>query len=956
MATALLIGTNVKAATSVANEAELRAAFADAAVSEIQLSTDINVANSIVLMDGRSIKLDLNGHNIQGNMAYAPYYAYKAVFALFHGTLQIVGNGTVSQANIKNTKNVDQNHAAVVMFGAGYLDETKEAMNTAEYENWCNLIIGDGESETKLAANGTKGAGVEVYMFGSTIAMSTKIDGTNTISQLWPAGLVKYQTNTKNLSNKALPIAAYGVNITVKENADVFGNKYGLQFSGNIKANDGNLPVINVEKGAEVAANPTAAEAVGVYAAGVGVSNINGEVHGSTGVYVKSGEINVGEGAVVYSDNNTFNDVDHKRSGVDAGGSAIIYESNKAYGGEIEINVGDGALVGAKLDDEGNIVETGAGYAIQGAQEPDASKELKGIEITGGTIVAGGMGALETQVLQEAIQDGGATLVIDGASIQMDPTDVPDLQDLLVLAGSTTLIAQTEDGEFVFEQAAPGVVVVENADLNTTAETHVELEGSVQTISKDVVELLYLVLKSNADGDKSQITIPAGKTLKVGSIVMDEDAVIDVQLGAKLIITGENGLVAKKNSNIKIAAKEGQMGIFMLSPLAKANKNPGATVTLETKAHKDGSSYIYQRIGVPAAKGMKVSDIKSSSSIAVAYWDVNTQGWAWASATTELKPFAGLAITNQESAEGAKYNFPCQLMGNTDANLLLKGDWTSFANSYMADVDLKALLADILAAGEGASASAYIYDAPTDYWKVVTYAQLNAGTAAYSKLEPMQGFIFNNIDPTIDATAVISYKNDVWNPVFAPAAIAARNTVDNTTSVQINIVAENGQNEAITLRQGEDFSAAFDNGFDAKAMVGLNPICIYANTEIGEMAEVSTDNLIGTKLNVATKGETSFTMTFSNLNGEQLAIRDNLTGSVINMVEGAEYRFAVAENSNAERFEIVAIHNAPTAVENVSAANNGAVYTIFGQYVGEKSDWNILPAGIYVVDGVKMVK
>ena len=32
------------------------------------------------------------------------------------------------------------------------------------------------------------------------------------------------------------------------------------------------------------------------------------------------------------------------------------------------------------------------------------------------------------------------------------------------------------------------------------------------------------------------------------------------------------------------------------------------------------------------------------------------------------------------------------------------------------------------------------------------------------------------------------------------------------------------------------------------------------------------------------------------------------------------------------------------------------IYTITGQYVGEMNVWNTLPAGIYVVNGEKLVK
>ena len=74
------------------------------------------------------------------------------------------------------------------------------------------------------------------------------------------------------------------------------------------------------------------------------------------------------------------------------------------------------------------------------------------------------------------------------------------------------------------------------------------------------------------------------------------------------------------------------------------------------------------------------------------------------------------------------------------------------------------------------------------------------------------------------------------------------------------------------------------------------------------------------------------------------------------MEEGASYEFAAQPNSIIEgRFEIVGRNNAPTAIENTEVkANVKGIYTITGQYVGE--DFKALPAGVYVVNGVKIVK
>ena len=45
----------------------------------------------------------------------------------------------------------------------------------------------------------------------------------------------------------------------------------------------------------------------------------------------------------------------------------------------------------------------------------------------------------------------------------------------------------------------------------------------------------------------------------------------------------------------------------------------------------------------------------------------------------------------------------------------------------------------------------------------------------------------------------------------------------------------------------------------------------------------------------------------------------------------------------------------PTAIENTEVkANAKGIFTLTGQYLGE--DFNAIPAGIYIVNGKKMVK
>ena len=133
-------------------------------------------------------------------------------------------------------------------------------------------------------------------------------------------------------------------------------------------------------------------------------------------------------------------------------------------------------------------------------------------------------------------------------------------------------------------------------------------------------------------------------------------------------------------------------------------------------------------------------------------------------------------------------------------------------------------------------------------------------------------------------------------------------------------------------------------------------INLYATIDGMNYSSVVTDDVEGKTLSLKTNDEIAYTISFKNVEGTEYALRDNVTGKVIAIEEGTTYDFAAQPNSTVEgRFEIVKAAKVTTAIENAEVkANVKGIYTITGQYLGENFD--VLPAGVYVVDGVKIVK
>lgn len=259
---------------------------------------------------------------------------------------------------------------------------------------------------------------------------------------------------------------------------------------------------------------------------------------------------------------------------------------------------------------------------------------------------------------------------------------------------------------------------------------------------------------------------------------------------------------------------------------------------------------------------------------------------------------------------------------------------------------------------QGLEFTVYIF---TKQGKRQTYRAINEVTASIygiDEIKPLQGF-FMFAEKATQAdfqynSAVYSAFINKQNGGAANNAPARRAASQYDAKAIIGIESAEGEYDEVVLVASNDFSDEYDLKADARKMenAGMN---IYADGSFDYLAVMATNDLMGQTLSFKAGNEAQYTMTFSGIEGE-LALRDNATGNVIAIEEGATYEFAAQPNSTIEgRFEIVGRNNAPTAIDNTEVkANVKGIYTLTGQYVGE--DFKALPAGVYVVNGVKIVK
>ena len=875
IATALLIGTNVKAdVVNVSTAEQLVAAFTNIPEARtIQLEEDIELLanhaqSALTINEGQNVTLALAGHNLTGYT--------DPVIKVNHGNLSITGPGTF-------TSRID----AVVLKGS----------TDPSAENYSVLSVASG----------------------------VNIVGTNSDYILWI-------TNNNG--------CAFGAKMFI--NGYVQSAKAGLYINGTVQQTEGNVPEIYVNEGAQVIA---AANYAGIYAAGYGKWFIKGHVSGGAGIYAKAGNVVV-DGGTITATASTYTEAIPNGNGYTGGmGCAIIQDSKNGYAGGMQLTVTGAATLTSEAE---------GGFAIQEIKTDASQSKTENIVIKSGTF----NGNINTTAeLKENIVLNGT---ITGGTFNQDITEY--------LNNVTGVITPTEnpDGSIVYVINEKPTTA---GDWKTTivgaaATDYVRMEnGSPVELSADA-QAEYLVMQGTA-----KIIVPEGLKLTVKEIVMGKDAIIEVAAGGKLIVTGAQGIVSNHASNLVLHTSESAQAIFLLNPAVISNKHPQATVEFISKSFvKPGSTeWARQCFGIPSIG--QLSEITTEGNVPTVFGVFNYSANTWDKVAginkapyTEdwskiANPFEYYQMINYAEEAGTKVIMKGALVGNEDPQLSVRGNfWNGYANSFMAPMNMAQLINMI---PDDVQKAIYLLDLTSEQfsWEPFDLTFLDADDA----IMPLQPFLIRNANAA--GVVEVDYADAVYytpagsgetKPSASPAPARSRVASD-FTRVKLVVKGENCI-DRVGVAEGEDFSADFDNGYDAVKYMndGFN---MYVSAD-EKMSIFATDNLNNTYVGLQTVKGGSYTIEFTKVQGEELTLIDHETGARVAMVEGATYEFSADANTvNDYRFEIVGRANMPTAIDNTEAVKSAkGVYTITGQYVGEMNVWNTLPAGVYVVNGEKRVK
>ena len=708
----------------------------------------------------------------------------------------------------------------------------------------------------------------------------------------------------------------------------------------------------------------------GVYASGYARWQIDeATISGGTGAIIKSGTVVLNDATI--EGKGDYQPTTHTTSSNTGQGNGIAIVSDNSWAGDVNVVVNGSTTISSEK-----------GYAVEEvvpavpATSGEGSK-VDAIQVNGGTFEGGEKGAI---IISETTKDNMTPVVVVSATItgEVSYGDDGDLTDIIPAGKEDVTIAyneQTQQYTVIVTVVDQPAAILDDFDIDDAEENaNIDLSGDdldnknqrFDSGSKSVLTLGTLTI--NNLNDDVTLTIEEGHTIIANKVILGDNAQLIVEPGATLIVKGTEGIVSTKPENIVLQANDQAQATFLLNPAVLNNAEPNATVEMYTICKQYAANpyyYIFQEFALPIKETGKPDNSYESqtlypgqstfSSSVRSYnyeqhrFDYLTGGWG------VIKPFINYQLTNNTQDGGITYYFEGKLLGNKNRSCQFVDaeGFGYFGNSHLAPINVEALMEDF---SDDVEKTVWVYDYDNHKYALVNEDSYLFGAPAFDEIKSMQAFVLY-LNEGETTTAPINYANAVYNPAVTPSNAPARSRAnDLNNGALIKVFAANGMEDDVILMEKDSYTENFDNGSDASKLMNEDGINLYAITAMGKLSYVADNNIENTLLSFKAGEATEYTLQLGKVFGEDYAIRDNVTGVIINLVEGETYTFTQTANTTVSgRFEVVGVAKMPTAIENTEAVKSAkGIYTITGQYLGENIE--ILPAGVYVVNGVKVVK
>ena len=741
---------------------------------------------------------------------------------------------------------------------------------------------------------------------------------------------VMYRTDTNNE-----PIhQAYGVKVNIY---GTINGQSAVSVSGVLSNKENNVPVIHIYKGAKMNVTEGA-----IYAAGYAEWNFAGDIASDNfGVEIRAGEFTMGGGSIVSTATAPADDqFNGSGSTSQACGIAVCQHSTKL---PITVVVNDGYIKAYTPLYQSN------------PQNNETDMTQINVNVYGGKFFS---------TSKNIVWSLNKRIFLHGGLYNQSPSAYA-AEDKVVVDNDD----ETTKGEYPYkigDKATTAVTFSTDGAWNVAG----NWQDTIATSATSATINANVVIGAGVRAEAYGIKVNTGKTITIkdgGVLVVGKDGISGITSADQLIINDGGALVFSpvatlestqvlSTSEIKTTVRE----------VKEAFKNYDATY-----------EYIWKNIALPVKKsGMGYSPRETMQ--------LNVWNNKWDPVTTQAEfvekfgiPFNGYHITVHEDKaadiQNPTYQFTGNLNGNVDVYLEMhsKG-FHLFGNSWSAPLDVREILNQIehfTNSQVNAGIKIYISDKCTlggrpyydGSYVDITRARLSAD-AEFAKDFSTLGahecfFLYSNTDSETGVT--LNYEKAVWNVALANASSksSAPRRVDaaeaETTRVDILLTADNGRWDNVLLYEGEPL------GSQKMLNEGAANVNIYAVTAKGNYSTVGAESLLGTELAIQTNGKSGYTLSFGKVQGEALYLKDLATGIVTEMSEGNTYTFTAEPNTTATRFRVVSRSEVTTGVEDLTAettATARGIYSVTGQYLGTADQLPTLPAGVYIINGKKVVK
>lgn len=443
------------------------------------------------------------------------------------------------------------------------------------------------------------------------------------------------------------------------------------------------------------------------------------------------------------------------------------------------------------------------------------------------------------------------------------------------------------------------------------------------------------------DGDKTGAAVRdlhLDKDRIIGDLINKSDKDLIVTTERQLIINGKvkddntGGIVVK-------AVADAAMGTLKFADPAK-NSNVAATVQFYNKAYECATCGFYRKqwqyFGIPVQ--LSYFPYLSPQVETVNQWVepyIYSNKWRPAPYTPDLtlKAFKGYEMTNSNDTEPTHiYSFPGILnvgdatVGVTKTANVDYSGMNLLSNSFTAAIPITSA-AIALGSVELKSNTVYLFNMGTrDQWR-----KLNGGSAYGVAAGQYQAVPFNlagqagipdrilsmhtfMLDVITPGNITLKYDQLLKNELNASTVKPWKSAELRSSTIQLpHIVMDvisNGSADRVWLFEEADATTEFDNGWDGYKMKEGDLIQTYVlGSDQSDYQIATVPEIIGTTIGVSSGLNEKYSINFSvtpDVESRTLFLRDLFTGRNYSIKNNAEYVINGTNNSNNNRFKIVA--------------------------------------------------